>query len=372
MTEMVSGPLVLIATLLALDRNRAKLVLAGCLAGLAIYIRYQNGLIAVALLAWLLIQRRRSDAFYYATGAMMTGFAGGLLDLFTWGGLFHSFFTYMRFNLIEGRSADFGIEPMTYYFETFWSAVGISSLALVIGLWEGGRRAIGLLAIVLLYVAAHSFVAHKEFRFIMPIMPLTLTLSGVGLSALITRFSPEPHKNSAKASQHARPIRQKKRRAATEPDNRKSRVVAATGVRTSIWVASAVLAAAMAWTTVNASFNDFGQRRGPLSGPGSVWHTMEDVNRLLWAAGADPDLCGLALGDYGPIWTGGYTYLHRDVPIVWVEPIQIQSANYVLARAASPLPEQYKTIKTIGEAKLARRAGTCIPPPTSYSRQFPK
>ncbi len=128
----------------------------------------------------------------------------------------------------------------------------------------------------------------------------------------------------------------------------------------------------MAWTTVNASFDDFGQRSGPLSGPPPVWHTMEDVNRLLWVAGADPDLCGLALGDYGPIWTGGYTYLHRDVPILWVEPIQIQSANYVLARAATPLPEQYTTVKTIGEAKLARRSGTCTPPPASYTRQFPK
>jgi hypothetical protein len=93
------------------------------------------------------------------------------------------------------------------------------------------------------------------------------------------------------------------------------------------------------------------------------------VNRLLWLAGAKPDLCGLALVGYGPIWTGGYTYLHRDVPILAGMPTD-GSANYVLARATEPLPAGYEVVSSIEDAKLARRAGPCAPPPASYTRLF--
>ena len=138
----------------------------------------------------------------------------------------------------------------------------------------------------------------------------------------------------------------------------------------------------MGWNTARASFDDFGQRHGLLSGPQPLWHTGEAVNRLLWAVGEQPDLCGLALVGYGPIWTGGYTYLHRDVPILWETPVEAfaqpglgavgASTNYVLTGAQIPLPEGYATVEIIGEAKLARRSGPCAAPPDSYTRLFPK
>jgi hypothetical protein len=133
-----------------------------------------------------------------------------------------------------------------------------------------------------------------------------------------------------------------------------------------------VLAAAMAWQTAHATFDDFGQRRGPFSGPNVVWHAGEAVNRLLWSAGEMHDLCGLALVGYDPIFVGGYTYLHRDVPIIWMPPIDTESANYVLAPAEFPLPDEYTTVATRGGAKLARRAGSCAAPPDSYTRLFAK
>ena len=117
--------------------------------------------------------------------------------------------------------------------------------------------------------------------------------------------------------------------------------------------------------------DDFGQRRGPFSGPNAVWHAGESVNRLLWAAGATDDICGLALVGYDAIFTGGYTYLHRDVPIIWLPPIDTESANYVLTQTEFQLPEEYATVATHGDAKLARRAGGCAPPPDTYTRIFP-
>jgi hypothetical protein len=159
--------------------------------------------------------------------------------------------------------------------------------------------------------------------------------------------------------------------------------VAPTAVRAATWVVAGVLALAMGWRTVHASFDDFGQHgRRPFSGSQPLWHTQEAVNRLLWAAGKHSDLCGLGLIGYGPVWTGGYAYLHRDVPMLWATPEEAfagsqlgaigVSTNYVLTRADIALPAEYATLEVIGEAKLARRSGGCAPPPASYTRLFGK
>jgi hypothetical protein len=378
MTEMASGPLFVIAALLALDTQRWKLIAAGCLAGLAVFLRYQNGVVTVALLGWLFAQRRRDDALYYAAGAALTGLAGGLLDLFIWGTPFHSFLTYVRFHL-QVSSAVLGVEPFLYYIEVLWSAVGVSLVAVAIGLWECRGRALGLLVVVLVYVLAHSLVAHKELRYMMPIAPLLLALSGVGLASFIGRFLSTPKSSRTAPSKQAR--RARKRRSGDAADNGDDRDPAQPRVRTPIWVTAGVLAAVMSWKTAHASFDDFGQRFGPLSGSQPLWHTMEGVNRLLWSAGAQPDLCGLLMIGYGPIWTGGYTYLHRDVPIL-SPPVEgldearfaaiSASTNYLLLPAEIALPAPYTTVETIGKTKLARRSGTCAPPPASYTRLFPQ
>jgi GPI mannosyltransferase 3 len=345
MTEMASGPLIAVAALLAFDRSRAKLIVAGCLAGLAIHLRFQNGLITVGLLAWLLAQRRWPDAGFYALGATVIGLAGGLLDLFTWGTAFHSFIANVRFNLIEGRSAEYGVAPLSYYLGVFWSAVGVSALAVAIGLGAAARRATGLLVIVLVYTAAHTAVAHKEFRFLMPIVPLVLGLTGAGLAVFINLIFSRPKAGRKVRTQAVRPV---------------------------AWILAGVLAAAMGWRTVNASFEDFGQYDGPLLGPQPLWHYGEAVNRLFWKAGERADLCGLAVVAYAPLWSGGYTYLHRDVPILWMMSVEKDAANYVVAPVEFPLSPEYSVIETIGDARLARRPGSCSAPPPSYTRLFPK
>jgi hypothetical protein len=371
LSENPSGSLIAIAVLLMLDRQQWKLVMAGCLAGLVIFLRYQNMVVTVALLGWLLAQRRGRDAIAYAAGAAIVGLAGSVLDLFTWGAPFHSLLTYLHFNLIKMNfSTGVGVESRGYYVKVAWSAVGPSLLALVIGLFESAGRAGGLVVVVLLYVLAHTLVPHKEFRFMMPIVPLAMALSGVGLAILVSRLFGAPIANPAEGSKHQGRAQGAFRRDRGTDDHGRDGARAPDRVRIAIWAVAFGLAGLMGWRAAHATFHDFGQRHGPLSGAQSVWHGAEAANRLLWAAGERTDLCGLAMAGIGPIWTGGYTYLHRDVPIVWRTPIDLSATNYILAAAEAPLPPEYTVVESIGDAKLARRSGNCAPPPASYTRVF--
>jgi len=365
--ETASAPLCMVALLLIYDRRRSRLILAGGLSVVAVYLRYQCGVFALGLLIWLLAARRAHEARWFGGGALLAGLGGMLLDVVTWGAPFHSLLTYLRFNLFEGRAADFGTEPVAFYITTLWSSTGPALLVIAAGLVACLRRHPGLLAVLVLFVAVHSAIGHKELRFLMPIFPLMLTLAGVGLASLM-----EPSSASTKP-----PARSRRRAAtATTPERDGGKIPAAA------WVVSAVLLVAMGWRTAAATFDDLGQRRGLFAGPRSVWHAAEPVNRLLWFVGARADLCGLALIGYGPVWTGGFSYLHRDVPVVWGTPEEAlaaprlgilgEAANYVLTPSTTALPAEYATVATLGETKLAQRPGSCKAGAAVFSRHFPK
>jgi hypothetical protein len=102
---------------------------------------------------------------------------------------------------------------------------------------------------------------------------------------------------------------------------------------------------------------------------------MDAADRLLVRAGQESDLCGLALTNLTPMWTGGYTYLHRDVPFF---PISsrvlaegpLTGANYAIAGASMTPAPNLTLVASEEDLKLYRRDGECGPPPPDYSRHF--
>jgi hypothetical protein len=335
--EVVSAALIAWAAWLTLDPARAvrrerDCGLAGLLVGLAVFVRYQSGLVLLALGFLLLVQRQWRGLWRFARAAGLVAIAGGALDWLTWGRPFQSLLLYLRYNLVEGQAAQWGTAPATFFLQTAWQSTGWALAPLGIGLLCGMHRTWRLVLVLSVFVLAHSLVPHKEFRFLVPVMPLFFAAVGVGLTVLVERLAPA-----------------------------RARVWVAVGLGTA-------LAFVMAWRSSQLTFEDLGQPMDAdldaSAGPPSAWHAFEGVNRLLARAGRQSDLCGLATAGVNAFWTGGYTYLHRRVPLLWqAGASELAAANYLIVAPPVDLrPPGYGPIDQERGYRLLKRAGTCRPP----------
>jgi GPI mannosyltransferase 3 len=339
MTEMASAPLVVTAAWLALDGGWKKELAAGALAALAIYLRYQNGLLAVGFLLMLVLARRWKDALAYGASATVVGLLGGLLDKLTWGHWFHSFGVYVKFNLIEGRASGWGVADYDYYAKTLWTSTGWPLVLLGLGLILVFTRARVLPIFVLLYVGAHNAIPHKEYRFLMPIMPILFALSGAGLGWLLERIP-----------------------TITVRGNR-----VGLGGWIATWFAVAV-GLQLAQKTSVITFEEMGQSVGSPDGKWKPWHHEEGPNLAFWEAGQHNDLCGMAMVGTPLISSGGYSYLHKNVPLI--NSMDPSTANYLAMPRRIAVPQGWRMVARFPDYVLVKRDGPCTPAPW-FQQMFP-
>lgn len=289
--EAVALPVTL-GLALALPRSaRPWQVSAGAaLLALATAIRLQCGLVEGGLL--LVLFSRRSPTAWLGLGVVASGaLALGGLDRLTWGHWFQSVEVYVRFNLLN--PGGWGVLPLGYFLTTYWAlpgglAAGLGLLALI-----GGRRSPALLAVVLLFVLAHSLVPHKEFRFVLPILPSVGPLAALGLDELHLQ--------------------------------RLSYALAAWALLSLLTLPGLTFQQLGAYTT-------FRGPTGEATANASAWGDADELDRLMAEAGRQPDLCGLDIPSTSMPWTGGYTYLDRPVPLYTADHPALQgSYNYLIA-----------------------------------------
>ncbi len=276
---------------------RVRSVVTGAsLLGISVLFRIQSVLFCACALVVLLARRDWKRALF--TFAVLSGWAvayGGL-DALTWGntrgaiagGWFHSALTYLRFNLVEGRAAEWGTSPWWYYLFHSWSSMPLVAIILVTGAALAWKRATGLLFIAIAFVVVHSAVPHKELRFIVPVLPVLFAVSAVGFSRL--------------------------------PEIVSLRIAP-----------PAVLAIALfsAFTAQFLTFENLGAY--PEKGAQSAWDFEGDVNRLLLEASRHGDLCGIRIDEF-LAWTGGSTYLHINAPLYSWDMDSSDRVNYAIVR----------------------------------------
>jgi hypothetical protein len=130
-----------------------------------------------------------------------------------------------------------------------------------------------------------------------------------------------------------------------------------------------VLVLLLAHHAVGLTNVQLGKREGPVAPEASVWYRGGEVQQLLARAWRREDLCGLTLVGIEWHWTGGYSYLHRDLPLLrGHHPLGRKTANYALVKdwKDTQMPAAFRRVETLGSYALYRRPGPCASPPPGY------
>jgi hypothetical protein len=316
--------------------ERRRLFIAGLFLGLALAQR--PPLAPTIILAVIALSRKNWPLRLTAitAGVLAPVVLFGIVDAFTWSYPFQSFLAFFKFNVLQKSGVQSGnpwfvehewIRPWYWFVPALGLRLGPMALLAMVG----ARRSPFLAWVALVILLTHSVVGHKEFRFIYPIIPLAITLSGLGLADVLAALR----------------SRWKLLRSAA----------AACTVGLVLCVcASAVLA-----------------RFFPL------WSRHSGILMAFQSLSRDAKLCGLGLvgGEVDPTVSGGYTYLHRDVSIYFLAsvaggdmPRLVPSFDAVVTAAPLAYDGFVKTRCWSGTC-LYRRPGSCVRSPADEVRFIP-
>jgi phosphatidylinositol glycan class B len=283
LTEVVSAHALVLGLWLDAEAEEGsrRRIAAGALLGLAVALRPQvapGALVAVAFSAgpdW-----RRWRPLAIGGGAVVA--AAGLLDLAAWGRPFASWITMVRIAVVEGRAHVYGVAPWSAYPEGIlatwgWAAALVLPLAAL-----GARRRPAFAACALGVLATHLAFDHKQYRYVYPALLLVITLAAVGAGEALAWLA-------ARA-----PVRAE----------------ALAAVAIVAW-AGASAGRALDYRTNLLDPSD--------EGSASRWDHARWGLEAMALAREKPGLCGVGLVARHWAWTGGYTWLHRDVPIYPIE-----------------------------------------------------
>ncbi len=297
--------------------ERKRLFLAGLLCGLAACLRIQLLPAIVYALVYFCYPRWRQRIPAVAVGAALPVLLFGAVDWMTWSYPWQSFFRYFQVNAIRGPGTQLMLrQPWYWYVLILVVLIGPAVLLL----FHGARRSPFLAIFCVIIVVSHSFIPHKEIRFIYPILTPALTLAAMGMVDLLAELKP-----GMKFLANPKWV---------------------LGISIGFFlVSSGFLTARCAdWCKTRWGIGAFDRLRG------------EDT------------LCGV--GIYHDIWweSGGYTHLHRDVPIIQVNSAaqlaeDAPAVNALIApRETTGIPSDFKKAQCWQGVCLLERPGTCTAP----------
>ena len=185
----------LMAMLYYLDRKPSA---AGFIAGMMFAVRFQSALFVAPLFFAITVHRLAKDrslaglktsAWPFAVCCAFSLLLVGFIDYCTWGHWFHSSLEYVRANVFEDVASSFGVSPWYQY--SIWAIESMIESTFVIvpfvciGAWYRPRVAFA----AAVFVMAHSFIGHKEPRFLWPMVPVVFIFVAVGVERITTAFT---------------------------------------------------------------------------------------------------------------------------------------------------------------------------------------
>lgn len=320
--------------------SRRQAATLGALLALAVAFRSQMLPVAgvlglIALLKWTSDQRLAAVAV--AAGIVM---AVGLLDRVTWGGWFTSYYNNYLFNAVYGVSRLFGEDGHRWYADKLVQAsFGLFAVAGVWSVWWWRRVWLPVIVIVMI-VATHTTIGHKEYRFVLAGVPLAIVLFGV-VAAL--------------ATDALRPARRRLARLAA--------LVA---------VGAISIAGTMNRLPGQLEIYD----------PGPLFAADPSLRAYMRLAD-DPSLEALFVADDSWVWSAGYYYLHRNVPIYFPRDVAAMReesglgveayASHVIHRGNIPETPGFALVSRVGPVEIRRNVSRApLLLLAAQSRQMPQ
>jgi hypothetical protein len=147
---------------------------AGLLLGVAVALRLQYAAPAAALWVLVLMWWGWRRALWVAGSAAAVVVFAGMLDAWSWGTPFISYYNSVVFNVVYGISSRFGEEqPLYYLAKLFVGSWGLFAIAAAYGI-ANWRQCWPILLLIASVLLPHSLIAHKEYRFVFVVVPLLL------------------------------------------------------------------------------------------------------------------------------------------------------------------------------------------------------
>lgn len=160
---------------LATKRKLFFFLTLGILFGFSFLFRYQSGFLIAGFVGWLAFIKKEN---LFKLGMLSIGVigmigVGVLIDKWFYGEWSFSVYNYFHENIVESRASDYGVDPWWRYLSDFFiqgvppfSLLFIGSFMLLFTLrWKSE-----LTWTLVPFILIHFIIAHKELRFLFPIV----------------------------------------------------------------------------------------------------------------------------------------------------------------------------------------------------------
>lgn len=238
------------------------------LTGLAVVIRLQSAPVALVCAVATLWRADRTSRQHFLLIWLGIALAAGAMDRWTWGGWWASYTSNLYFNGLLMISEIYGRHhPLTYPYLLLLASCGVFLAATAWGLTQG-RRLWWPVGLTVLLLVIYTLFAHKEYRFILLLVPMGI----VSTAAWLTSW--------------------------------RSRMARGAGA-----VGLAALSIAGMWGVLPGHFRIY---------PHQPLFAADPSLDAYVAIASDPSVTSLLVADDEWWFSGGLYYLHRPIPVYFV------------------------------------------------------
>lgn len=196
-SENWSGSIFIIAFVLYFQQvqsSRKHFFIVGLLLGLSILFRYQLIFMCAGFIAWLLFQQKEkfSRLIVMCLGILTMLLVGIGVDRWFYGEWTLTIWKYFSMNILHDKASEFGTSPWYFYFTEFLvKGIPPFSILIMVSFFYFLRYQLKhvITWIIVPFVLVHLIIAHKEIRFLFPIIGFLPLIVTIGSNELLELFS---------------------------------------------------------------------------------------------------------------------------------------------------------------------------------------